>query len=146
MIKDYQGITGDLRILVKDQNGDTKQEAELKNLVVTTGKNLMASRFVNAADTVIGYMAVGTGTTAANVADTALETEVARVAVTSTTRTGNVIEYVANYAAGVATGAITEAGLLNAAVAGTLSNRVVFSVINKGSLDTMTVYWTITFG
>ena len=42
------------------------------------------------------------------------------------------------------TGAITEAGILNAASAGTLLCRTVFSVINKGASDSMTVTWTIT--
>ena len=47
--------------------------------------------------------------------------------------------------AGEATGAITEAGLLNASSGGTLFDRVTFPVINKGALDIYNIDFTITF-
>ena len=46
--------------------------------------------------------------------------------------------------AGTGTGAITEAGILNASSSGTLLCRTVFSVVNKGSADAMTITWTVT--
>jgi len=51
---------------------------------------------------------------------------------------------VASWAAGDGTGALVEAGILNAASAGTLLARVVFSVINKGAADTLEITWTLT--
>ena len=42
------------------------------------------------------------------------------------------------------TGAITEAGILNAGSGGTLLCRTVFSVVNKASSDSMTITWTVT--
>jgi len=47
-------------------------------------------------------------------------------------------------AIGTGSGAITEAGVLNAASSGTLLCRTVFSVVNKGASDSMTITWTIT--
>jgi hypothetical protein len=51
---------------------------------------------------------------------------------------------VATFGAGVATGAITEAGVFNALTAGTMLCRTVFSVINKGALDTLVITWKVT--
>jgi hypothetical protein len=53
---------------------------------------------------------------------------------------------VTTYAAGTGTGAITEAGIFNASSSGTLLSHVVFSAINKGAADSLTITWTITVG
>ena len=63
---------------------------------------------------------------------------------TSTTVTNNEIAYVASFGAGEGTGAITEAGLFNAVTGGTMLCRTVFSVVNKGASDSMTITWTVT--
>ena len=87
-----------------------------------------------------------TGTTAAAVGDTALQTAIAgsRVALTSGTSATNVVTYVASFPAGTGTGAVTEAGVFNASSAGTMLCRTVFSVVNKGAADAMSITWTIT--
>lgn len=143
MLHDTLKMTGDLKIVLTDENGQIKHEQEIKNLVVTTGKNFIASRMKDATATAMSHMAIGTGTTAAAVGDTTLGTEVGRVALTSTTVTTNNVAYVATFPAGTGTGAITEAGILNAASAGTLLCRTVFSVINKGAADTLGITWTV---
>ena len=56
----------------------------------------------------------------------------------------NTVIYSAGFGLGVGTGAITEAGIFNAASSGTMLCRTVFSVINKGILDSMVITWTIT--
>jgi hypothetical protein len=90
------------------------------------------------------HMAVGTGTTAAAAGDTALGSESHREALDSTTVTSNAIAYVSSFEAGEGTGALTEAGIFNAASAGTMLCRTVFDVVNKGANDTMSITWTIT--
>ena len=40
--------------------------------------------------------------------------------------------------------AITEAAVLNAASSGTMLCRTVFTAVNKGELDTMTISWDVT--
>lgn len=138
MINDNLTLTGALTIAV---NNEVVQETN--NLVVTAGKNWVADR-MNNANTVMTHMALGTGTTAAAAGNTTLVTELDRNALTSTTVTANAIEYVATWAAGDSTGAITEAGILDAATAGDMLARTVFSVVNKGADDSMTITWTIT--
>jgi len=135
---------GKLTIEVKDKDGNLKQKQEVKNLVVDTGLDYIASRMKDATATAMSHMAIGTGSTAAAAGNTALGSEAARQALTSTTVTSNAVAYVASFAAGTGTGAITEAGILNAASGGTLLCRTVFSVVNKGASDSMTITWTVT--
>lgn len=123
-------------------NGDVVQE--IPNLVVTTGKNYVVSRMKDTSEGAMSHMAVGTGSTAAAAGDSALGSEAARVAIASSTVSGNEIIYVATYPSGTGTGALTEAGILNASSSGTMLCRTVFSVVNKGASDAMTVTWTIT--
>lgn len=137
-------MVGRLKIEVFGEDGTLKQVADVPNLVVTAGKGLIASRLVGTASGVISHMAVGTNSTAAAAGDTTLGTEVARVAISSGTSSGAVATYVASFPAGTGTGALVEAGLLNASSAGTLLCRTVFSVINKGAADSMTITWTVT--
>ena len=138
MINDDLKLTGALTIALNDE---IVQETE--NLVVTAGKNWVADR-MNDVNTVMTHMAVGTGTTAAAAGNTTLVTENDRNALTSTTVTGNAIAYVATWAAGDGTAALTEAGIFDAASGGDMLCRTVFSVVNKGSADSMTITWTIT--
>ena len=142
--KDETKATGKLKVEIKDKQGNVKETRELENLVVDTGLAFIASRMKDASATAMSHMAIGTGTTAAASGNTALGTEAARVALTSTTVTSNAVAYVCSFAAGTGTGAITEAGILNAASGGTLLCRTVFSVVNKGASDSMTITWTVT--
>jgi hypothetical protein len=137
--------SGSLRVVVTDTTtGQVKEDREFKNLVVTVGKNFVASRIVGVAQNVMSHMAVGSNNTAAAAGDTALGTELGRVALASGYATNSIVTYTATFPAGTATGAVVEAGILNAASAGTLLCRTVFSVVNKGANDAMSVTWTVT--
>jgi len=138
MIKDNFNLKGKLSIAL---NNEVVQEVD--NLVVTAGKNYVADRMKNNS-TVMGYMAVGTGTTAAAAGNTTLASESDRNALTSTTVTDNEVAYVGTWAAGDASVAITEAGLFSASSGGTMLARTVFSAVNKGASDSLTITWTIT--
>jgi hypothetical protein len=141
MIVDNFKLTGKLKIELNDE-----VVAEVPNIVVNDGKDFVASRMKNATDAAMSHMAIGTGSTAAAASDSALGSELAgsRTALTSTTVTNNDIVYVATFGAGTGTGAVTEAGIFNASSSGTMLCRTVFSVVNKGSADSMTITWTVT--
>ena len=141
---DETKATGKLTVEIKDKHGKVKDTREVNNLVVDTGLAFIASRMKDATATAMSHMGIGTGTSAAASSDTTLGTEAARVALTSTTVTSNAVAYVASFAAGTGTGAITEAGILNGASGGTLLCRTVFSVVNKAASDSMTITWTVT--
>lgn len=143
MINDLIKVKGELKLTLTSPQGNVKHEVIVPNLVVTAGKNFIADRLKNNT-TVMSHMAIGTGNTAAAAGNTALGSEAGRVALTSSTVTDNAVAYVGSFAAGTGTGAITEAGLLNASSGGTLLCRTVFSVINKGANDTLGITWTVT--
>lgn len=138
-INDALKMKGRLQIHVNDE-----LVQEVDNLVVTAGKGYVASRMKDTTATAMSHMAIGSGSTAAAAGDTALGNELGRVALTSTTVSSAVVTYVASFPAGTGTGAVTEAGILNASSSGTLLCRTVFSVVNKGASDSMTVTWTVT--
>ena len=138
MINEDLKLKGKLKIALND-----KVVQEVDNLVVTAGKNFVADRMKNNS-TVMGYMAVGTGTTAAAAGNTTLGSESDRNALTSTTVTDNAVAYVGTWAAGDASVEIKEAGLFSASSGGTMLARTVFSAVNKGASDSLTITWTIT--
>ena len=138
MINDNLTLTGALTISLNDV-----VVQETNNLVVTAGKNWVADR-MNDANTVMTHMALGTSTTAAAAGQTALVAELDRNGLTSTTVSTNTVAYGCTWAAGDGTGAITEAGLFDAASTGDMLARTVFSVVNKGASDSITITWTIT--
>ena len=137
-IQDNLKMKGRLQVSL---NGEVVRDVD--NLVVTAGKKYVADRMKNNSS-VMSHMAIGSGTTAAAAGNTALGTELGRVALTSSTVSNAVVTYVASFAAGTGTGAVTEAGILTAASNGTMLCRTVFSVVNKGSADSMTITWTVT--
>ena len=137
-IQDNLKMKGRLQVSL---NGEVVRDID--NLVVTAGKGYVADRMKNNSST-MSHMAIGSGTTAAAAGNTALGTELGRVSLTSTTVSSNVVTYVATFAAGTGTGAVTEAGILTASSGGTMLCRTVFSVVNKGSADSMTITWTVT--
>lgn len=148
MINEKLKLSGELSIVLKDEFGNVKDTREVKNLVVNAGLAFIISRMVGTAKAVMSHMALGAGTTAAAAAQTDLVTLLgSREALDSTTISGSNNEkvvYVSSFEAGDATGAVTEAGIFNAGTGGDMLCRTVFSVVNKGANDTMTVTWTIT--
>jgi len=144
MIIDGLKAKGTLDIVVRGPDGNIKDEKKVENLIVDTGLDFIASRMSGTSENVMSHMAVGTGSTAAAAADTALGTELDRNALTSTTVTDNAIAFVCSWAAGDGTGSLTEAGLFNASSAGTMLCRTVFGTVTKAADDSMTITWTIT--
>ena len=115
-----------------------------KNLVVTSGQEWLAERMISNVPDVMSHMAIGSDSTAADIADTALGTELGRVTLASSTSAGAVVTNTATFGAGVGTGAVVEAGTFNAGSAGVMLCRSVFPVVNKGADDGMSITWTIT--
>tara|TARA_Y100001954_G_C15777835_1_gene588059 strand:+ start:684 stop:1142 length:459 start_codon:yes stop_codon:yes gene_type:complete len=148
MINENLKLSGQLNIVLKDKAGNIKDEREVKNLVVNKGLEYIASRMKDASKSVMSHMGLGSGTTAAAASQTDLVTLLgSREALDSTTISGSNNEkvvYVSAFEAGDATGAVTEAGIFNAASGGDMLCRTVFSVVNKAADDTMSVTWTIT--
>ncbi len=123
-------------------------ELKIANLVTSAGKAGIASRINGSgAEAAFTYIAIGTGTTAAAIGDTTLETEIttgggarasATASRTTTTVTNDTATLVHTFTFS-SSFAVTEAGALNAASSGVLGNRQVFSAVNVVSSDTLQV-------
>jgi hypothetical protein len=141
-------LTGQLGIVVKDKDGNVKDQRQVNNLVVNAGLAYIISRMVGTAKNAMSHMAVGAGTSPAVASDVALGSQLgSRVALDSSTISGannEKVIYVCTFGAGAGTGAITEAGVFNASTSGDMLCRTVFAVVNKAADDTMIITWTIT--
>lgn len=147
-MEDFLDMIGQVHIERHNAAGELCETRDVSNLVTNAGRNWLWNAGNNAVTPAkMGWMALGTNPAAANVADTALGAEISlsRV-VTSTNGTITTTQSVwtATYAPGVATGAITEAGIFNNSAGGTMLAHVVFGTLTKNAGDTITVTWTIT--
>lgn len=139
--KDKAKVIGRVKIELFDKNGKVKL-SKVFNTIETAGKNMICDRLL--ASPTLGvptHMAIGTGTPSAGSLGSVLDTN----ALTSKTRNNNVLTMIGDWAAGDGTGAITEAGIRDAA-AGNYLATTSFSVINKGAADTLQITWTWTIG
>lgn len=130
-------------------DGALKDERHTKNLVVTAGKNWLATFLALTNTSAMVMMACGTGTTAVTAGDTALGGEVSNPRVVGTLSTSNNLwqnsaTFGANNPSATVTMPVTEAGIFNAGTAGTMYVRSTFAVINKAPADTLTIVWQVT--
>lgn len=142
MINDGFNLKGKVEVRLNDE-----VVREIDNLVVTTGKGFVAASMIKTTSNspaAMTHMAIGSNTTNPAAGDTTLGTELGRVALTSGTVDGAVVTYIATFPAGTGTGAVVEAGILNASSGGTLLCHTEFDVVNKGSADAITITWTVT--
>lgn len=140
-VNDGMALKGFVVLVLTGPDGKVK-EVRTANTVTTSGKNgaadqILASPSLNKPT----HMAIGTGSPAAN----ALGTELDRNALTSKTRSNAVVTMVGDWAAGDGTGALTEAGVFDAAATGNMWMSVSFAVVNKLAGDTLSITWTLTF-
>ena len=154
MRKEKAGIMGVIEIICRGKDGKVKGERLVRNKITNAGLAAMAALLLtDVAEDSFDYIAVGVGTTAAAATDTTLETEItdsglARAAGTGTRVTTTVTNDTAQLATTFSvTGskAVTEAGMLNAASAGDLLARQVFSALNVVDGDSLAITWKIVF-
>ena len=136
----------------RNSKGEILAERVIHNLVTNAGFAEVAALIgtdTTSGGTAFDYIALGTGSTAANATDTALETEIATNGGSRATGTGTLVTTavtddtfqlvkVFSFSGALA---ITESGVLNAGAAGTLLSRQVFSVVNVANGDSLTVTW-----
>jgi len=143
MMNDGLKLRGDVALVLRDKDGNVKDERNIKNLIVDSGLNFICDRMKND-ETAMTHMALGSGSTAAAAGDTSLGSQLgSREALDSDTVSANTITYTSSFEAGDATGAVTEAGIFNAASGGTMLCRTVFAVVNKSADDSLSVTWQI---
>lgn len=148
--KDGLLMSGIMNLELIDEHGYIKERREVRNTVTVLGHKMAADQLL-ASPTVAkpGWMELGTGS-GQTAASTILAAYIvgSRTALSSKTRGANAIVTMGcTFAAGVGTGAVTEAGIFNVVTQNTTDLILYssFAVINKGALDSIAVTWTLTF-
>jgi len=139
-------IKGSMTMTKISPNGDVETRRK-DNLILNVGFDFIANALCATTNrpSVMGYTALGTGTTAVDAAQTALVTELARKPATYAHTAGTkVFTLSTTFQAGEATGAITEAGICNASSDGIFLDRLTFAVMNKGADDIITTTFQFT--
>jgi hypothetical protein len=146
MAKSKLGISANVFVEVFDESGKQKLLVERHNTITTAGlygiaDQLLASPLLAKA----GWCEVGTGTGGSVKLGTYLPGS--RTAFTSKTRVDNVVTMVTDFAVGIATGSISEAGIFNVVTEDTedMWCYVEFDpVVVIGTNDSLRITWTIT--
>lgn len=92
----------------------------------------------------MNYVAIGSDATAEASTDTALGSELARVAATISNVTGSIYRMTASFLSTVGLGTITEYGVFDSSSAGTMLSRDTEGAIVKGASDELIVTTEIT--
>lgn len=132
------------------ESGEVVERQQMHNLVVKAGLNLLKTAMATGTAAYPTHMALGTGVTAIAAADTTLEGEVTREAITSRTTDPTEPQIIIHYYLGSTVGngnTLRKAGLFTAAAAGTLYAAVLLnSPIVKTSSVAVSFTWTLTWG
>jgi len=143
-------LRGEYTIRVVGADGKEKSRHVIKNLIPAAIRTLILENMFDetpATTCLVSHVAVGSGTNAPADGNTQLQTEVARVAVTSRAFSGSIGTCSAVFPAGSATGTHREVGIFfegtGAANSGTLGSRSAIN-ITVTALDALFVDWRLT--
>lgn len=154
-MKDNTGFKGKLYVELKDIDGNIKYTQHIPNTITNLFDEHVASRLCGATESIISFMAVGSGT-----GQTASSTTLANILhiielsgtvgsiVQLTGASDNDIQGIAYWPAGSATGSISEAGLFrySGTALGSMASYTDAISVQKGASDTLSITWTITCG
>ena len=142
-------------------NGEVVEERTIKNLIVNVGMFYTAALLSGSTTVKIGYMAIGTGTTAAAATNTSLQTLITSPgpgattnSLVTTTVTDDTFQAVTTFTF-TTSYAVTEAGLFTTAATGnfttapptygssTMLSHQVFAAINVANGDSLQITWKV---
>lgn len=150
---DYVIPTGKVELIFTNVITGRVDVIHVKNMFVTAGKNSIADHLRGTTSNnkgIITYCALGTGTTAPALADTTMQTEIARKAVSVRSVSGKVATFQTFFTTAEANGTLREAGLFGDDASDTANSGTLFcrTAINrtKTSSDTLSLSWSTTIG
>ena len=146
--------SGMVLIEIRDaKTGKLKSQDLVENTFVTVGKNAIADALRGTETNtrgIITWCAVGTNTTAPEVTDTTLGSELFRKLVSVRSVSGNVATFQTFFTTTEAIGSLREAGLFGDAASAVADSGTLFSKLainrTKTASDTLTLTWSITIG
>lgn len=148
-MKESLSIKGKVKIEIFNSLGELLEERSFNNLVTTAGKSFIARKLVDQVDEErIFSIGIGSGSTAANIADTELETELANVENSYNIYdelTENTTIHLAKFGQGIGTGTINEVGLFTSSNV-LVCRAIVGTPIVKASDQIINISWELTVG
>jgi len=146
-------LRGSLRIALRDLQGELLQERLIHNVVVTQGRSWVLGQLESVNHVTsqnIGWLAIGTSTTAPATGDVLLGSEITRVAIgtwVTSTLTANPPSWQAqaSFASNVGNTTLGEVGLFNVSTANvaTMLGHATFTSFSKTTSNTLTISYTI---
>lgn len=145
-MKDSIKVTGRVQITTVNSAGKVLDVRDIPNMVVDVGLVYIIRSMVKTSNSpaAMTHMAAGTGTTPTTGGDTVLAAEICRVALTASAPSGTSMVFSATIPAGTGTGVLSELGIFNDALAGTMLCRTVFPSLPKPADAATVIAWTIT--
>ncbi len=157
-MKETINMQGTLRVIATDCEGNIVHDRHHANRIVTSGRRLVAELYAGVSGTPpsqVSHMAVGTGSSAAEDGQTALETERARNAIVErvygditddgVARVRVQLQTVFDFSEANGAEPLREAGIFTAEADGVMYNRVVFDPVTKTDTFRLTLIWDIVF-
>ena len=138
-------IIGRVHLELFGPDGALKDERRVENMIVNTGRAAIIDRLQGATPAVFDYIGIGTDSTVAAAAQTALIAQTARTQGTLSQPDAYTDRCVYTFAAGAGTGTITEAARFNDPTAGTMIARTVFTGITKAGTDSLQITYDLTY-
>lgn len=146
-------LRGSLHMILNDLSGNKVDERTIHNVVVTQGRSWVLGQLESVNHQTaqnIGWLAIGTSTTAPATSDTLLGSEVTRVAIgtwVTSTLTANPPSWQAqaSFASNVGNTTLGEVGLFNVSTANsaTMLGHATFTSFSKTTSNTLTISYTI---
>ena len=148
-MNDKFGLSGRLRI-DHVRNGEYLNQIDKTNTIMDVGKSAVVSMIGSDISSAVAFdfVSIGTSGIAAAATQTILGSEQVRVLTTASQQTsgttGDTARFIGSF--GISgTLAIQEAGIFNAASAGSMLARTTFSALNVVSGDAINATWDVTF-
>lgn len=140
-------LSGELDIIKTNiHTNEIVEKIHVSNLIVTTGKEFVASRMIGTTSNVMSHMAIGASPIPQSIDDTTLKSEIDRVAIFTIDLLGANIEYTAAFSPGGSPRIITEAGIFNDVTTGDMLCRTTFPPITQTTSEAIGISWTISVG
>jgi hypothetical protein len=147
---EHLNVNGSVMFELRDASGNVKASGEQNNLVMAAGKMFFVKKIADHADVngmTISQIAVGTGSEAPTLADTALDSQISTMPIAFRSVENNIMTFTTTFGPGVATGTIREVGLFNDASPTVLLCRMVLNnPFVKTDTDFLTLSWRIQIG
>jgi len=139
-------VQGDVSVELYSQNGELIHSSGFRNLVTTAGKEFLTRKLISDPEA-ISSIAIGSGDTAATLADTALETSVSERSIRFESTENNIASFISTFEENEPSvdSTIREVGLLSDQDL-LICRAVLTTPFTKATTDYLVINWKLQIG